>query len=331
MTLIVTNGSNFFSLILSLFTYFCTFALGMDKDHKETIRVRAISVGFAVLALGVFKPFGLGAWKWDAYVHLLLIWVLGFGVCFLTEVILRFVAKMPKSNEQGVDYIIRRNLWFQLINTPLVSLMICLYRHFILSDRVPNNQLSCSNFLETLAIMAFISFAIGLYWRFKFRSRYLAIELEETRQLNEQLKAMQKQTESRVQSLEAAMNQPIEAIHQKSSGLVTLTGTTSENVTLIIADLLFVETIGNYVKVCYLREGRVRTDMLRATSKQMEEDLRAYPIIVRCHRAFLVNLSQVEQIVAKSGSMQLIIKHSHDSIPVSRSNVSQIKDVIKNV
>lgn len=331
MTLIVTNGSKFFSLILSLFTYFCTFALGMDKDHKETIRVRAISVGFAVLALGVFKPFGLGAWKWDAYVHLLLIWVLGFGVCFLTEVILRFVAKMPRSNEQGVDYIIRRNLWFQLINTPLVSLMICLYRHFILSDRVPNNQLSCSNFLETLAIMAFISFAIGLYWRFKFRSRYLAIELEETRQLNEQLKAMQKQTESRVQSLEAAMNQPIEAIHQKSSGLVTLTGTTSENVTLIIADLLFVETIGNYVKVCYLRDGRVRTDMLRATSKQMEEDLRAYPMIVRCHRAFLVNLSQVEQIVAKSGSMQLIIKHSHDSIPVSRSNVSQIKDVIKNV
>ena len=331
MTLIVTNGSKFFSLILSLFTYFCTFALGMDKDHKETIRVRAISVGFAVLALGVFKPFGLGAWKWDAYVHLLLIWVLGFGVCFLTEVILRFVAKMPRSNEQGVDYIIRRNLWFQLINTPLVSLMICLYRHFILSDRVPNNQLSWSNFLETLAIMAFISFAIGLYWRFKFRSRYLAIELEETRQLNEQLKAMQKQTESRVQSLEAAMNQPIEAIHQKSSGLVTLTGTTSENVTLIIADLLFVETIGNYVKVCYLRDGRVRTDMLRATSKQMEEDLRAYPMIVRCHRAFLVNLSQVEQIVAKSGSMQLIIKHSHDSIPVSRSNVSQIKDVIKNV
>ncbi len=331
MTLIVTNGSKFFSLILSLFTYFCTFALGMDKDHKETIRVRAISVGFAVLALGVFKPFGLGAWKWDAYVHLLLIWVLGFGVCFLTEVILRFVAKMPRSNEQGVDYIIRRNLWFQLINTPLVSLMICLYRHFILSDRVPNNQLSCSNFLETLAIMAFISFAIGLYWRFKFRSRYLALELEETRQLNEQLKAMQKQTESRVQSLEAAMNQPIEAIHQKSSGLVTLTGTTSENVTLIIADLLFVETIGNYVKVCYLRDGRVRTDMLRATSKQMENDLRAYPMIVRCHRAFLVNLSQVEQIVAKSGSMQLIIKHSHDSIPVSRSNVSQIKDVIKNV
>ena len=98
-----------------------------------------------------------------------------------------------------------------------------------------------------------------------------------------------------------------------------------------IDNLLFIETVGNYVKVCHLRDNQVRTDMLRATSKQMEDDLRDYPMIVRSHRAFLVNLAQVEQIVAKPGSMQLIVKHSHDSIPVSRSNVSQIKEVIKNV
>jgi len=310
---------------------FTIFAARMDKDHIETIRVRAISVGFAVLALGVFKPFGLGAWGWETYAHLLLIWVLGFGVCFLTEVILRFIAKMPRSYEQGVDYIIRRNLWFQLINTPLVSLMICLYRHFVLSDRVPANQLSWSNYFETLAIIAFISFAIGLYWRFKFRSRYLATELEETRQLNEQLKAMQAQAESRVQSLEAAMNQSGEDRHELPSETLTLSGTTSEKIALNISDLLFIETVGNYVKVCHLRDDQVRTDMLRATSKQMEDDLHNYPMIVRCHRAFLVNLAQVEQIVTKSGSMQLIIKHSHDSIPVSRSNVSQIKEVIKNI
>ena len=307
---------------------FRIFAARMDKDHIETIRVRTISVGFAVLALGVFKPFGLGAWGWETYAHLLLIWVLGFGVCFLTEVILRFIAKMPRSYEQGVDYIIRRNLWFQLINTPLVSLMICLYRHFVLSDRVPNNQLSWSNYFETLAIIAFISFAIGLYWRFKFRSRYLATELEETRQLNEQLKAVQAQAESRVQSLEAAMNQPKEALAKQPSDSLTLSGTTSEKIALNINDLLFIETVGNYVKVCHLRNGQVRTDMLRATSKQMEDDLHHYPMIVRCHRAFLVNLAQVEQIISKSGSMQLIIKHSHDNIPVSRSNVSQIKEYL---
>ena len=80
-----------------------------------------------------------------------------------------------------------------------------------------------------------------------------------------------------------------------------------------------------------MQNDNVRTDMLRATSRQMEDDLRAYPMIVRCHRAFLVNLGQVGQIVSKSGSMQLFIKHCHDSIPVSRSNMSQVKEVIKAV
>ena len=54
-------------------------------------------------------------------------------------------------------------------------------------------------------------------------------------------------------------------------------------------------------------------------------------MIVRCHRAFLVNLQQVEQIVTKSGTMQLLIKHSNDSIPVSRSNMSQVKEAIKEL
>ena len=313
--------------------YFRTFAARMKKDHKETIRVRAISVGFAVLALGVFKPFGLDAWKWEVYVHLLLRWLLGFGVCFLTEVILRCVAKMPRSYELGVDYIIRRNLWFQLINTPLVSFMICLYRQFVLSDRLPNNQLSWSNFFETLAIMAFISFAIGLYWRFKFRSRFLAAELEETRLLNEQLQALQREADGRAKTAEEGMAGT--AAESSTSAdvpiptRVTLTGTTAETLTLQIADLLYVEAVGNYVKVYHLHEGRVRADMLRATSKQMEDELRMHLTIVRCHRAFLVNLQQVEQIVSRPGSMQLLIKHCHDSIPVSRSNMADVKEALK--
>ena len=319
--------------------FFTTFVPGMDKEHKETIRVRAISVGFAVLALGVFKPFGLGTWKWEACYHLLLIWVLGFGVCFLTEIVLRYIARMPRSYNQGVDYIIRRNLWFQFINTPLVSLVICLYRHFVLSNRVPANLFSWSNFVETLIIIAFCSFAIGLYWRFKFRSRYLILELEEARQLNEMVKGLpsslspvERVVDGMVDRQGSRSTRPTPSQGKGGSGVIkTLTGTTSEKITLSIDDLLFIETMGNYVKVCHMRDGRVSTDMLRATSKQMEDELRSFPMIVRCHRAFLVNLAQVEQIVAKSGSMQVIIKHSHDSIPVSRSNVTQIKNAIRNV
>lgn len=294
----------------------------MKQGRIETITTRIISTTFMVVALAVFKPFGLEAWQWQAYVHLVAFWVIGFSICMLTDIILKYIVKMPRSFQKGVDYIIRRNLWFQLINTPLVALGICLYRHFVLSNRVEGNQFSVVNFLETLVIIAFCSFAIGLYWRFKYRSKYLAMELEETRLLNEELKKVQ---ESKVDDSDDVQNSVTSPIDSS----LTLTGTTNESVTLQISHLLYIEAVGNYVKVSHLCDNQVHADMLRATMKQMEETLQNYPMIVRCHRAFLVNLSQVEQIVSHSGSTQLIVKHCHESLPVSRSNMSTIKEALK--
>ena len=296
----------------------------MNKGHKETISIRFISCAFMVLAIAIFKPFGLEAWQWQAYVHLLAIFALGLFSCFLTEVILRYIVRMPRSYDRGVSYIIGRNLRFQCINTPLVSLLICLYRHLAMSDLVEGNKLSLTNYLETLVIIAFLSFAIGLYWRFKFRSRYLAAELEETRQLNEQLKKLQisnvgvpRQTED---------DTPVGGTDQNLQ--ITLEGTTNEHVTLDISNLLYIEAVGNYVKVCQLQGNEVHTNMLRATMKQMEDELQAYPMIVRCHRAFMVNLGQVEQISSNSRAMQLVMRNSHDAIPVSRSNVNKLKGLL---
>ena len=110
---------------------------------------------------------------------------------------------------------------------------------------------------------------------------------------------------------------------------LTLTGTTNESVSLQVSNLLYIESVGNYVKVSHLRDGHVHTDMLRATMKQMDETLYDYPMIVRCHRAFMVNLGQVEQIVSHSGSTKLLIKQCHEYLPVSRSNMAQVKAAIK--
>lgn len=298
----------------------------MSGEKKQTITIRVISVCFAVVVLAIFKPFGLEAWQWQAYAHLIAVGGLGIVSCFITEAILLYILKKPGSNDRGVDYIIGRNLWFQIINTPLVSLMIGLYRHYVLSDKVDGNHLSWGNFFETLVIMAFCSFVIGLYWRFKFRGKYLAAELEETKQMNEQLQRLQQQQLSK--------SLPGNEVEKEAQPLaapcdtIDLAGTTSETVTIHIPNLLYIESVGNYVKVVQMHEGKVVTHMLRATSKQMEEELKAYSTIVRCHRAFLVNLQQVEKILSKAGSMQLLIKHSNDYLPVSRSNMPGIKQAI---
>ena len=317
----------------------------MEKGRKETFTIRVISTSFTILALMVFKPFGLEAWQWQAYAHLLIMGLLGVGVCVVTEGILKYLIRMPRSYEQGVGYIIRRNLWFQIINTLLITLMICLYRHWFLSDKVESNHLSWINFFETLLIFAFCSFAIGLYWRFKFRSRFLAAELEETRQLNERLQMLQQHKEKKKKETHKAEDsnmedEPVSSTEEtdkkrsfpKLSADIVLSGTTKEKIDLHVSNLLYVEAVGNYVKVYRIAdEGKVRNDMLRATSKQIEDQLSDYPMIVRCHRAFLVNLHQVEKIESKGGVMQLIIRHCHESLPVSRSNMQQVKEAIKGV
>ena len=183
------------------------------------------------------------------------------------------------------------------------------YLHFPMSSIGATDPLSWRGILQAILLLAFCSFIIGLYWRYKFRSRYLALELEETRELNSQLQLLQKE-------------QP---------DVITLTGSTNEKVMPSVSHLLYIEAVGNYVKVVHWLEGQVRSDMLRATSKQMEDTLHAYPMIVRSHRAFIVNLGQVEHIVSKSGSMQLVMKHSHDAIPVSRSKVAAVKEIIKGI
>lgn len=292
----------------------CPLPSGRIRMALSALSVRFVSCAFIVLALAVFKPFGLEVWQWQAYLHLLAIFALGVFSCFLTEVILSLALRMPRSYDRGVSYIISRNLRFQLINTPLVSLLICLYRHYVMSDLVEGNRLSWSNYLETLVIIAFLSFAIGMYWRFKFRSRFLAAELEETRLLNEQLKKLQ------------TVGEESQANDQDSQ--ITLEGSTNEHVSLEISNLLYIEAVGNYVKVVSKRDDEVQTKMLRATMKQMEDTLRAYPTIVRCHRAFLVNLGQVEQISSNSHAMQLVMRLCHDAIPVSRSNISRLKELL---
>ena len=144
---------------------------------------------------------------------------------------------------------------------------------------------------------------------------------EELKLLNEQLKSLQN----------VRKETPVATAEHAAPTHITFTGSTSDTLSLDIANLVYIEAVGNYVKVYQLLDGKIKNDMLRATLKQIEEQLSAYPMMVRCHRAFIVNLEQVEQIISHTGTTQLVMKNCHDTIPVSRSNMAQIKTAIKDM
>ncbi len=257
----------------------------MNKEQKRNLSVRIVSVGLICMAFAIFKPLGLERFGLSLYAHLLIIWAIGTGICYVTEAILKYVLKMPASLDKGADYIIRRNLWFQLLNSPLETVLICTYFNL------------WSHCLQVFLIIAFCSFLVGLYWRYKFRNYFLETELkgEET----------------------------------VSEGSITLNGTTNDSATLKIEELLYIEAVGNYVKIHQWCNDKVVTETLRNTLKNVEEKLHHYPTVKRCHRAFIVNMKRVEQMTGHAGSVQLQVEHCETAIPVSRSNIQGIRDYIK--
>ena len=169
--------------------------------------------------------------------------------------------------------------------------------------------------------LTLISIIFGLSVLAGKRKKLLAKQEEELKLLNEQLKSLQN----------VRKETPVATSEHAAPTHITFTGSTSDTLSLDIANLVYIEAVGNYVKVYQLLDGKIKNDMLRATLKQIEEQLSAYPMMVRCHRAFIINLQQVEQIISHTGTTQLVMKNCHDTIPVSRSNMAQIKAAIKDL
>lgn len=88
---------------------------------------------------------------------------------------------------------------------------------------------------------------------------------------------------------------------------------------------MYAEACGNYVTVTYIEEDVVKQKMIRTTLKTIRESDK----IVRCHRAYYVNLNKVIQASGNSQGLRLKINNVSIEIPVSRAYTSIIKNKIR--
>jgi len=91
-------------------------------------------------------------------------------------------------------------------------------------------------------------------------------------------------------------------------------------------DLLFVESVGNYVKVHFLTREKVETTLLRNSMKNIDKQLEQYPFYFRCHRAYLVNLSRINKVTGNAQGLRLILEETEQTIPVSRGYINSFRE-----
>ncbi len=80
--------------------------------------------------------------------------------------------------------------------------------------------------------------------------------------------------------------------------------------------LLYLQSSDNYIEIYYLTNRETRKYLLRNSLKVIEQKYTASPYLVRCHRSFMVNPTNVDHIVQDSKVTSLNLAHS--SIPVSK-------------
>jgi DNA-binding LytR/AlgR family response regulator len=94
--------------------------------------------------------------------------------------------------------------------------------------------------------------------------------------------------------------------------------------TLLLADLLYLEASENYVTVHYLDHTQPNRMLLRNSMKRMEEQLSEFPV-VRCHRSYMVNLSLVK--VAKKTKTGMVVELS-TAVPIRLPVSETYKDEV---
>ena len=117
-------------------------------------------------------------------------------------------------------------------------------------------------------------------------------------------------------------------VEEVPSPSLVFSGGTKETVKLDAQAFLYAEAEGNYVRLHYLSptDHRPASKLLRLTMKQAEAAVASTPFIVRCHRAFLVNLRHITKVEGNSQGYRLQLEGCAENVPVSRGYGKEIKE-----
>lgn len=97
----------------------------------------------------------------------------------------------------------------------------------------------------------------------------------------------------------------------------------NEDIELVLNDLLFVEAQDNYINIVWQNKSGLQQRLIRGKLKDIEDQLN-FEFIKKCHRSYIVNLSNVKSVSGTSKGYKLNLKQGQKQVPVSRDQSQEI-------
>lgn len=278
----------------------------------KTVLISSVIVFLIVYLL---QPFGISQMHSEYKIIILL----GYGVVSsiaLSVTLYLIPAFFPKYFEEK-----NWTLGKHLLNTLLLCFLITI-GNGVYSAWVYNLNLSWNLFYISLIWVALLAPFPIVFFTMWNRNLQLARNLKEATEMNFYLS----------RKISSENGEVISEEKESSSGMLVFSGGTKEMLEVAVDDFLYAEAEGNYVKATYrtAKNGAVIQKLLRATMKQAEETVAEYPYIIRCHRAFLVNVQRVVKVDGNSQGYRLRLEGCEEEVPVSRAYAKGVKMLIEN-
>jgi hypothetical protein len=102
----------------------------------------------------------------------------------------------------------------------------------------------------------------------------------------------------------------------------------AETLSLTVSEIAFIKSADNYVEIVYKDIDTFKKRLIRSTLKNIESQLRAYSIFVRCHRVCIVNMHYIEKLNKSFNNHSIAIKGYPEPIPVSRQYLLKLKEAL---
>ena len=279
---------------MSIFSKIKSYLSTPARTINSSYHIMAVAFAVTVyIILAVMQPFGINDSPASKYIYLIGFAIITYIGSVIPTAVMHRIYKAEI--EEGV-YSNGKNIAAFLLSVLMIIIGNFIYFMY-LNPESPTVPLLWSAFWQTIIVSVLL---IGVY--LAFDNAKLRRELERINQIN--------------QKLSQKNNAPAAPQIKKLETQGKSSPTDIDPLTL-----LYIESDKNYCKIT-TDEG---TSVVRSTLTTLENQLKECGFVIRCHRAFLINLNNVEGIEGSaSNGYRLKLKNHDTEIPVSRTYIAEI-------
>lgn len=292
----------------------------MKKIPGNIVRDYAMMAAGFFLFFTLMKPWGMHNYVVDS------LWFLqSIGCCTLiflfslfSETVVTYIFKLPCDYSKDWPYQIKREAIFLLVL--IIALSAAIGQYFTIIQHGwkywyyfwidSEGSFTLKWYIDNAVQDVVWCIFVGLYWYFMAKSRMKEHKIQELLAINDAL-------------------EQTDAVVEEQSDMVVITGDSKESLTVLPSDIIYIESVANYLSIWYFLDGELKQKRVRNTLKSVEEILSGYPFLLHCHRAFLVNIRFITHVEGNSAGCQLHLFSIERTIPVSKANIEALRCALR--